>query len=707
MGLTSEEALGAALSYVKKTLAGMGALKGANCQIQSITYNPTTRTNTVVFLWKDNNDVSHTSQMEIHDGGQGQFISGYIVSGVAPYRRNWLEDENGVAIIPSENLFYVVMSEGDYYKTLLFFDETENVYVSIAAGGSGTEDYEQLVNLPQINGVELKGNKVPAQLGFGTVLTLPISNTITSKTGLIAQLEFLLNTVTDFTQAIQIINHADIMDISEVFLPAGTIIKGAFYAEGSGNSQRFRGICFDINGNTHVLSFSYSISDNEISNFQLVNLVGLSEVSFTQAEKTKLASVEANAQENLIESITVNGIEVVPVNKAVALTMLTRAVNDLQNYYLKTETYTKEEVNTLINNISSLSFAVVEELPEQDISTSTIYLVPITGQTNVYMQYMYIDNEWAQLGSTAIDLSNYYTKAQIDSLLLLKQDTLTFDSTPISLSDNPVTSGGIYNALALKQDALTFDNAPTSASSNPVTSGGVYTALQGKQDTLQYDTEPTIGSHNAVDSNAVAEALENVTVDVATTQRAGVVKPDGTTVTIDADGTLHSASSVEFDEDDFVKDDTTDIVSLSNKQKIFTGTKAQWNALPTAVKTLYGQANITDDYSGDGSPDYSTTETNTGKKWIDGKPIYRRLFTGLSFGNVATTWTNTGAAIQDGDTLVNALVMRSYDSSVHGEIPIAFNKTTKNLQYYAYANMTTVGVWAFDEIFVEYTKTTD
>ena len=593
MGLTSEEALGAALSYVKKTLAGMGALKGANCQIQSITYNPSTRTNTVVFLWKDNNDVSHTSQMEVHDGGQGQFISGYTVSGVAPYRRNWLEDEDGNVITPAENLFYVVMSEGDYYKTLLFFDETENVYVSIAAGGAGTEDYEQLVNLPQINGVELKGNKVPAQLGFGTVLTLPISNTITSKTGLISQLEYLLNTVTDFTQDIQIINHADIMDISEVFLPAGTIIKGAFYAEGSGNNQRFRGICFDINGNTHVLSFSYSISDNEISNFQLVNLVGLSEVSFTQAEKTKLASVEANAQENLIESITVNGVEVVPVNKAVALTMLTRAVNDLQNYYLKTETYTKEEVNTLINNISSISFAVVEELPEQDISTSTIYLVPITGQTNVYMQYMYIDDEWAQLGSTAIDLSNYYTKAQIDALLLLKQDALTFDSTPISLSDNPVTSGGIYNALALKQDALTFDNAPTNASSNPVTSGGVYTALQGKQDTLQYDTEPTIGSHNAVDSNAVAEALENVTVDVATTQRAGVVKPDGESITIDQDGTIHGASSNTFNSDDFEVVDKE--VSLLPARRIFTGTQAEWDALTTAEKKTYGQVNITDD----------------------------------------------------------------------------------------------------------------
>lgn len=38
-------------------------------------------------------------------------------------------------------------------------------------GGGGTTDYEQLTNLPKVNGVELKGNKSASQLGLQDALT--------------------------------------------------------------------------------------------------------------------------------------------------------------------------------------------------------------------------------------------------------------------------------------------------------------------------------------------------------------------------------------------------------------------------------------------------------------------------------------------------------------------------------------------------------
>ena len=63
--------------------------------------------------------------------------------------------------------------------------------------------------------------------------------------------------------------------------------------------------------------------------------------------------------------------------------------------------------------------------------------------------------------------------------------TLSFDEEPIEGSENPITSGGVYEvlmgvneSLGAKQDNLTFDSAPTEGSENPVTSGGIYTALQ-------------------------------------------------------------------------------------------------------------------------------------------------------------------------------------------------------------------------------------
>lgn len=84
-----------------------------------------------------------------------------------------------------------------------------------------------------------------------------------------------------------------------------------------------------------------------------------------------------------------------------------------------------------------------------------------------------------------------------------------------------------------------------------------------------------------------------------------------------------AASPLTFDEDDFSVDANNE-VKLISSQRIFTGTQAQWDALSTAAKKTYGQANITDD--NDGTPDYySTSEVKTNKVWIDGKPIYRRV----------------------------------------------------------------------------------
>ena len=40
-----------------------------------------------------------------------------------------------------------------------------------------------------------------------------------------------------------------------------------------------------------------------------------------------------------------------------------------------------------------------------------------------------------------------YTKAEVDALLLGKQDTLTFDTVPTADSVNPVTSGGLYSYI--------------------------------------------------------------------------------------------------------------------------------------------------------------------------------------------------------------------------------------------------------------------
>ena len=108
---------------------------------------------------------------------------------------------------------------------------------------------------------------------------------------------------------------------------------------------------------------------------------------------------------------------------------ITKTVNDLVNYYKKSETYTQAEVNSLINAISTMNMQVVQTLPTQDISTTTIYLLPrqTVETNNVYDEYIYVSNSWEKIGSTEIDLSNYYTKAQIDTLLSSKASQSSVD----------------------------------------------------------------------------------------------------------------------------------------------------------------------------------------------------------------------------------------------------------------------------------------
>ena len=105
---------------------------------------------------------------------------------------------------------------------------------------------------------------------------------------------------------------------------------------------------------------------------------------------------------------------------------ITNIVNNLLNYYTKDEVYTKANIDELLRNIGAgLSVRIVAALPTEEISGTTIYLIKTSG--NNYNQFMWIDNDWANLGSTTVDLSNYYTKDKVDEILLgyVTKDELT------------------------------------------------------------------------------------------------------------------------------------------------------------------------------------------------------------------------------------------------------------------------------------------
>lgn len=141
---------------------------------------------------------------------------------------------------------------------------------------------------------------------------------------------------------------------------------------------------------------------------------------------------------------------------------ITSTVNNLTNYYLKTETYTQAEVNSLIGAITTISFEVVQTLPTSNIKTNVIYLVPksTAGTSDVYDEYINMDGTsagWEIIGSTQVDLSNYYTKSQTDTLLNGKVSDVKVNGTTV-VNQNHVAEITSYKEVT----QLEYDNLPSS-----------------------------------------------------------------------------------------------------------------------------------------------------------------------------------------------------------------------------------------------------
>ena len=197
---------------------------------------------------------------------------------------------------------------------------------------------------------------------------------------------------------------------------------------------------------------------------------------------------------------------------ALIANFITASVNNLVNYYLKSETFTKTEVNTLIAAIQQFQYVSVTTLPTASADTmNKIYLVPSTnpGTQNVKDEYITIavtdqgttTYSWEVIGSTDIDLANYYTKQQTDGAITHAINTALADYT---------TTANLTTLLQGKQDTLTFDDAPTENSNNPVKSGGIYSALTGKEPVITNMAQKGFGKGTC--STAAATQAKTVTI---------------------------------------------------------------------------------------------------------------------------------------------------------------------------------------------------
>ena len=260
----------------------------------------------------------------------------------------------------------------------------------------------------------------------------------------------------------------------------------------------------------------------------------------------------------------------------------------------------------MISQLTSLSVELVETLPTENISTTTIYLVNVSGTTN-YAQWMYINSAWANIGNTSVDLSNYYTKGQVDTLLESKVDKVL---------GKGLSTNDFSNAYKDMLDNYTVDSVLDPSSTNPIQNKTVTDALNTKQPktlsapiavggVTSSTVEGTLGNLNAlvdtkltmVTSLPVSPSNGDAVLYIGTSSEG--LKTGGIYQYQVSEWVLISyAESFTFNSDDFGIDSSTNEVSLLPSRRVFNGTKADWDLMTTAEKTQYGATAFTDDEGG-------------------------------------------------------------------------------------------------------------
>ena len=233
---------------------------------------------------------------------------------------------------------------------------------------------------------------------------------------------------------------------------------------------------------------------------------------------------------------------------------ITNTVNNLVNYYTKTQTYTQEEVDALIAAVKNGRFISVATLPTTDIDTKAIYLVPSADPqiSNTKDEYINIDGTsagWELIGSTAIDLSDYVTDAELTTALA---DYITTADLTILLSGKQDTISDLATIRSGASAGATAYQKPSTGIPKTDLASAVQTSL-GKADSAIQDisgkadkvSSATNNNFAALDANGNLKDSGHKHSDYLTQHQDISGKADkvsgatsGNVATLDANGNL-------------------------------------------------------------------------------------------------------------------------------------------------------------------------
>ena len=168
---------------------------------------------------------------------------------------------------------------------------------------------------------------------------------------------------------------------------------------------------------------------------------------YTIARSTTSSLIFRNIKSQTITT-TPNKIEIDNIEISVSKSSRAYSIN-----FGIVSTYTEQTIDSLLSTIKQNAFKVVSELPTTG-EAGIVYLVPINPSdlSLGYVQYIWETNQYISLGSTAINLANYYTKEETDDLL----------DTKGGLSENNTWTGTNTFSDIRVPYAPTYGNEPIS-----------------------------------------------------------------------------------------------------------------------------------------------------------------------------------------------------------------------------------------------------
>ena len=491
------EIIGMLKTYVQQTLVGMGALKGAPCQVQG-TQDEGDGTQTLTLSWKDNDGVTHTTDISlpaaifnIVNPTNGQTLKYNVTSGK-------FENSNVSFSADLEDLDNVVITSVQNGQVLTY-DAANNRWIN--SNGSTVATLSDLtdVNISTLqNGQIISYNSV-SQKWVNVTLDIDDLGNVSITNAADGQILTYNGTSGKWENKALDLDAADIGYNGTTSGLSATDTQEAIDELADEKVDKEIGKGLSTNDYTNeAKAIVDGVTDELAKKVDKETGKGLSTNDFSTALKDKLDGIESGAEANVIETVKINGNALTPTDKAVNIQM---GLGDLTNVDLQN----LADGMILIYDANTQKFVVAAQSGGTYTAGDGIEIDQNNKISSKIVLFTGTEAQWNALSlADKIKFTHYATN---------DDQTGQIDPVPTQNSANLMTSGGIWTAIqgliAKVTGATANDFAALDASGNVIDSGKKASDFPSNSGNNTLTGRQTIAANEAV--------FQSTNIDLSTT----------------------------------------------------------------------------------------------------------------------------------------------------------------------------------------------